>query len=235
MLNIMSLLAGLFGQALIIVLFIFLRPYFPENVLWLDGVMLSICFWASALAFGLRPVDLSDPSHKQVGGLGLKWVSVIWFDILVIAVIAVTLICAYNNEPLAFKWQLLIHCALIFLFILGLLSSSHATAKTDEIYRKERRVMQGKADLRFTLSDLAYIAESTPGIPTETSRRLRRLSDETRYITPSLDQMALSMESRIFATANQLRPALTDYEMNAPRALAMIDTLERDLAERKKY
>lgn len=232
--NIYSLLLGIFGQGIIIAGFLLFRGTCPDNILWLNIVVTSIVFWLLGCSFGMEPISMSDPAHPQAGGLGIKWVSALTYSVCALGFMIGCALYGYGAEGVPFKWQMIIQTALLFFLLAGFLSSAAATRKTAETYRREQATYRGKADLRLTLSDLAYTADSSPEVPAEIRQRLHRLSEEVRFLTPSGSREAAMADTRIFEVANRLRPALFNPELNTADIETLTTRLEVEFHRRKQ-
>lgn len=235
--NVLSILLGVFGQALIIAGFLLFCGKTPTNILWLDITVTSVVFWLLATTFGLRPIDMADRSQRQVGGLGLRWYTTIMYSVLAIGLMAFCGIYALcGNGYIAFKWQLMGQLGLLFLFLLGMLSSMHAAQKTGEVFRQEHRALRGKEEIQYTFSDLSYRADSNPEIPSWVRQALSQLTEEVRYLTPSSNFHAIELDDSIFEIANRLRGALTGpYEMNRQEIEQLLPELQRNFSRRKQF
>lgn len=235
-LNILSLLLGLVGQGMIIAGFLLFRGNAPDNIIWLDIVVSSIVFWLVGTSLGLKPIDMRDPSQKQVGGLGLKWYSTMMYAIFSIGfMIFCGLYAADGNGYVAFKWQIAVQAVLLFLLLMGLLSSGHATKKTEQVYKQERQTLRGKEEIRYAFNDLSYTADSNPNLPARIRAELKELSDETRYLTPSSNPRAQEIDERIYALCNRLKPALNgSYELNRVDIDQLINQLRIEFRQRKQ-
>ncbi len=233
--NITSLILAIIGQALIITGFMLFRGNTPDNILWLNIVVTSIVFWLIAANFTfIQPVRLDDPAGKHAAGLGIRWGAVIWYAILAIGFMAVAGYLNYQTETISFKWQLMVQAILLFVMVGSLIASQSATDKAGQAYATEQQTMRGKMTIRQALSDLARVAEGTPGIPAEITGQIRHLSDETRYITPSQKTEALYADDRILDLASRLRPVLSAYDMNSQMIASLVSALSSELTERKR-
>lgn len=232
--NIYSILLALFGQAIIIAGFLLFRGDCPDNILWLDIVISSVVFWLMGWSFGMEPFSLTDHSSRKAGGLGIKWVSSLTYSICAVGFMIACGIAGHSEDGIPFKWQLIIQAGLIFLLLLGLLSSTVASEKAEEVYLKDCQTRQGKEDIRFALSVVAREAEANRSLPPGLASRIRRISDESRYISPSGSRLATETDSRILSLADRLRGAVYGNGVNPAEINNLVDTLERELSERKR-
>lgn len=140
----------------------------------------------------------------------------------------------YGAEGVPFKWQLIIQVALLFFLLMGFVSSSAATAKTGEIYQKEQNHKQGKADLKATFSNLTYTADSSRELPADVRSRLHRLSEETRFLSPSSSREAEMIDGRLVQLASALRPILFNPGMNTGEIEDLLCQIEVEFHRRKQ-
>lgn len=236
-LNILALTIGILGQAIIIAGYLLMGGSTPGDILWLNIVVTSIVFWLLATSFGLRPINLSDPTQKQAGGLGLRWFTIMLYSILAIGFIVGCGIYTLDGKPhVEFSKQIVVQLVLFFLLLVGFLSSYAATQKTGQVYHREQNIKRGKVELKYALADLSYLADSNPEIPAHVRATMRELADETRYITPSDSLRANELDERIFAIANRLRGNLRGpYELNRQDIEQLLPQLRIDLQQRKQF
>lgn len=232
--NIYSLLLGIFGQGIIIAGFLLFRGSCPDNILWLNITVTSIVFWLLGCSFGLEPISLSDRSQKQAGGLGIRWFSALTYAVCAMGFMIGCAVYGYGAEGVPFKWQLIIQVALLFFLLMGFVSSSAATAKTGEIYQKEQNHKQGKADLKATFSNLTYTADSSRELPADVRSRLHRLSEETRFLSPSSSREAEMIDGRLVQLASALRPILFNPGMNTTEIEDLLCQIEVEFHRRKQ-
>lgn len=224
------------AEILLAVLFFVLIPqdFIETNVRWLDFVVTSIVLGLCVFNMLKPMVNLQEKSAKQVGGLGIRWYSVGWYSLLAILLIAVNIFIAANGDtPMSFAWQAFCQGILLFLLLCGLLMSEFSIKKTAEVYHSEEALKSGKADIKAEVSRLLFSAEDIPGVPSEVRNRIRALSGETRFITPSISSEALNVDKIILEDCRTIIPALTDYEMNKSLINTRLSQLERDIQRRR--
>lgn len=224
------------AEALLAVLFFALIPedIIAGNVRWLDFIVASIVLglWVFNI---LKPmVNLQDNSSRQVGGLGIRWFSVGWYSVLAMLLMVVNIfIVSDGGTAMSFGWQAFCQGILLFLLLCGLLASEFSIKKTADVYKSEDMLKSGKADIKTEVSRLVYAAEDNAGVPSEIKDRIRTISGETRFITPSVSPEALSADRTILEDCRTIVPALSDYEMNKALINARLSQLERDIQRRR--
>ena len=117
----------------------------------------------------------------------------------------VTMLMAANGSPVAFKPQIAAQAIILFGFLLALLSSGHASAKTAQVYNDQQQKMAGKADIRFALQDLLTAAEDNNTVPRDIVTRLRALQNDSRFISPNASPQPPRPTSRCSPTATPFR------------------------------
>lgn len=236
-LNIISILLSLLGEGLIALIFFYVIPdaAFASNVRILDFVVVSIAYWLWVYN-ALKPaVDLNSKSHKQVGGLGIRWAAVTWYTILALLVIAVNVgIFLNGNEPMSFRLQVILQAGLLFLLGAALLSSERSMEKTAQIYEKEQSAKSGKKDVKSAINNLLIEMEDAQGVPDEIKGRVKKIMAETRYIIPSSSSSAREADERMEEDCMSLHALLYDYEMNKREIQLQLGKLERDLERRRQ-
>lgn len=227
---------AIFGQALIALCFFYffnLLQLLGTATCVLDFVVVSLIFWLWATTFVVHPIALDDPSGKQAAGLGLKWGSITLYSIFAGAVVVFGIVSASMNEPFAFKYQLLTQAILIFILLVMFFLSAYTTSFAGKVYSDQQQQMQGHADIRTAIAELAE-ASMLHDVPAELRERLSTLKGETRFIAPSSSAEARALDKTIEKEASEIRYALSDYKLNAENIDRLLTDLERHLTQRKQ-
>ena len=131
--KILSFIALLGGEAIIIAAFLLFRGSLATDILVLNIVVSSVIYGLLFLDILVPWVDLNDKSGKKVGSLGLRWFFTWLYAITAIAVMLI--------GNLAYEWtfalQFIIHCGLFFLLLLGFIAVIHSGNKVQEVYQQE--------------------------------------------------------------------------------------------------
>lgn len=229
---------GLLGEGLIaLIIFVLLWPYFIgyESVLWLDFAVASITFCVWVLNSTFSPLNLKDPSQKGVGALGVKWYATTLYTVLAIGFMLLGLIPDdYNQGPLIpFPWQIVLQAVFLFIFIVLIFFSGKSSKRTEEVYYEEKEKKAGKQNIKASIQNLLYSMEDA-GMPADLTAQVRKLSGETRFISPSISPEATMLDDRINASCQQIIYDLHDVTINRDRIIKNIDQLERDVMRRKQ-
>jgi len=181
----------------------------------------------------VAPVRADDPAQRAIGGLGIKWYSIIIYSVLAGGFALVTMLMAANGSPVAFKPQIAAQAIILFGFLLALLSSGHASAKTAQVYNDQQHKMAGKADIRFALQDLLTAAEDNNNVPRDIVTRIQALQRDSRFISPNASPAAAAADQQVLADCDALSAALADYSLNRQYATQLTSQLERDFRRRR--
>ena len=221
---------GVIGQALILIIFLFaLKTGFfgSESIKWLDFAVISIIYWMWMINILVKPVRFSDPAQKAIGGLGIRWSSCFLYSIFAAGVIILGI-----GSRISFTWQIILQSIILFFFLMMLLQSSIASAKVGRVYEKEQQKKAGKFSIKASLNEILYKAEDS-GAASEIIAKLKDLSAETRFLSPSVNPEALRLDSAIEKSCKDVLFALSDPEMNRAQINQSIDQIGRDLKRRK--
>lgn len=234
----MAFLLAIAGEAIIALIFFSLIPVqvLPTDLRVLDFIVTTIAYF---LIIGniLTPIiNKNDPSHKEVGGLGVRWAAVTVYLISAMLVVVGNLIYSWTTfEPaLSFGFQAVIQGILLIILLWWLLGSKESIEQTKEVYERERKLKEAKADVKRALTDTLNSVEDTPGIPDDVRERLRRLSGEIRYLSPSTSPEASAADRKIITDCDAIAASFSDYKMNEEAIGRRLDQLERDIERRRK-
>ena len=139
--QILSWLLLLFGEAIIVAAFLLFRGGAADNVFVMNIIVTSIVYLLIFFGFRIPWDDTRDKSGRRIGALGISWFATGWYAIFAVA----AMVCG-KVFLLAFTIQLIIHCSLLFLLLLGLLLSRHAADKVREVHRQQKENPDGVGD-----------------------------------------------------------------------------------------
>lgn len=235
--RIMSLLLGIVGEILIAALFFWVIPdALPTNILVLDFVVVSLVYWLWIYNILKPAVNFKEPSHKQVGGLGVRWISLSLYTFLAVGFVVYTLWAGITGEiPLwDFPVLVIIQAGLLFFLCGGLITSEHIMQKTKDIYEEQKVLKTGKHDVKKMVQQLLFVSEDTSGIPHDIKERLKKIAGETRYLSPSVSEHCIALDADIIKNCDTIIAALADYDLNKKTVTDQIDSLERNLERRRR-
>ena len=237
--NIGRLVLALIGEGLIFILFLLIFPYgfFGDGsspaVMWLDLTVCSIVYWLWILNAGVAPVSKSDASQTGIGGLGIRLYGSVVYSVIALGFMFVAVLCAVNGTYIAFKWQIMVQAIIFFCLLMWLYSSTMATKKTGQVYRNEQQAKSGKRDIKYAIANTLAMAEDHGASP-DIQQRLRKLSADTRFISPSSSMDTEYADTHIISECSRLSSALMNPELNKQEIERSTSQLERYFERRKK-
>lgn len=237
-LKIFSILLTLLCIAFAAVIMFYLIPegVLANNVRWLDFIIIDVNIVLCAYNITAPPINLNDDSHKQVGGLGIRWLTLFLYAFGAIGFMIINIAVCFDNpgNALSFSWQMCVQVFLLILLSAGILSSAFSSKKVEEIYFKETQLKHGKKSVRAATNSLLMDAQNQPGVPRDIVERLKKISENTRFISPSNSAEALNMDARIEDTCARISAALYDYEINKTTISQLVEHLENVTYHRQK-
>ncbi|MBQ8968591.1 MAG: hypothetical protein IJ064_02495 [Bacteroidaceae bacterium] len=131
--NLLSVLALLIGESVIIGAFLlFGGLVLPTRVLVLDIIVSSVVYLLFVVDLLIPWISLSDPAHRQVGSLGLRWTVNCLYALLALCTIGVGIYCEWG-----FTLQLLIQVALLGVLAFGYLGVLSVQDKVADIQQRD--------------------------------------------------------------------------------------------------
>lgn len=223
-----NVLAILLGYGLIIASFIIFGESLDTNIKILD-IVVSCFIFTQFTQFSLFPmINFSDSAHKEVGMMGMHWVTLIFTSIL-----AISLMIAGIIWKLSFTLQLIGQLCILFLLLIGRYTTLHTGEKIREIHQKEQVSLFGKKQLKEAMNDFIDKLPCIQDIDMAAKRRLISVHEEIRFITPSANAEALKYDDQFIQTLHEIEVLARDCKLNQNKISEKIDQLERILSRRK--
>jgi hypothetical protein len=227
--KILSFIALLGGEAIIIAAFILFRGSLSTDILVLNIVVSSIIYGLFFFDILVPWIDLNDKPGKKTGSLGVRWLFT-WLY----AIVAITVMLAGNW---AFEWsfalQIIIHCVLVFLLLLGLVAAFHSGDKVNEVYQQETVNRSGILEMKTAMHNLKDKMNDLPDLPASFTNRINALEESLRFISPANSQEAYDLERSFANTINDIAFAITNYSMNEEAIEGNLKKIERIYQNRK--
>ncbi|MFZ4546367.1 MAG: hypothetical protein ACOYN4_02975 [Bacteroidales bacterium] len=225
-----TMLLLLFGEALIIVSFLYFGQNLDTNVLALDIVISSVLYALFFPDIIVPMVDFNDKSQKTIGSLGLRWFVTSLYMIFSLGAIAIFLFV----KPIGFYSQLILHSILLFLFILGIYMSTASSQRVHAVYSEEKLTRDHLGEMTKVTKDVMLKLEQMKDIPTEITSRLTILHENLRFISPCHTNDAYALESSFQDQMNVVMDSLFDIPINHDKIIENIQSCERTYKERKQ-
>jgi len=227
--KILSFIALLGGEAIIIAAFLLFRGSLATDILVLNIVVSSVIYGLLFLDILVPWVDLNDKSGKKVGSLGLRWFFTWLYAITAIAVMLI--------GNLAYEWtfalQFIIHCGLFFLLLLGFIAVIHSGNKVQEVYQQETFNRNGINEMKTAMRDLKDKMNGLPNLPEYFIRKINTLEDSLRFISQTENAEAHGLEQQFIRVINDIAFAISNYSMNEEAIGSNLKKAERIYQSRK--
>lgn len=228
--KILSLVALLLGEVLIIVAFILFRGNMPDNILVLNIVVTNIIYGLFFLDILVPWIDLDDKSQRKVGSLGIRWLAAGLYNTMAIGV----MILANVAYEWTFSLQIIIHGVLFFMLLLGFVAAFHASDKVNEIYEQESAHRDGINGMKSAMQSLKDRMSGIPGLPEYFINRINTLEENIRFVSPANNQEARELESTFIKITSDIAFAVSNFSMNEEAIINNIKKLEIILQNRRQ-
>ena len=217
------------GYGLIIGGFIIIGESLEIRIRTLDIIVICIYFTLFSKLMIFSRVNLNDSVHKEIGMLGIHLASLIMCSMLALGFMVYGIL-----YMLAFKYQLLGQLAIFMVLIMGHVAALQSGEKIQHIHDKEQINVSGKNTLSREIDGLSEDVSSIKDIDISTKLRLRSIQEDIRYIVPSTNNDAKSLDNQLIQLTINLRSVLRNYSNNDV-IIEGIERIETVLSKRKKY
>lgn len=227
--TILSRLAFLFGEAIIIASFFLWKGDIQNNIFVLNLIVSSIIYSLLFVDVLVPWIKLNDKSQRQVGSIGLRWI-ITWS--YAIAAICVMLICNLAITT-SFELQLIIHCCLTFFLILGFVGVLYSSSKVVEIYEQESTDRYGITEMKQVMISLKNTMTDNPPLPNSYIERINTLEENIRFISPSNNPEAPILEKQFIDTIKEITIAIPNHSINQEKIAFNLKKAEHIYQNRK--
>lgn len=227
--KILSWIALLGGEAILIAAFILFRGTLSQDILILNIIVSSVIYSLFFMDVLLPWVDLKDKAQKKVGSLGIRW---FFTSIYIIGAVAV-MIMGNVVANWALSVQIIAHAILLFILILGLIIAFSSSDKVNEVYEQEKQNRSGVTELKTAIRSLKDIMNDIQNLPDSFKVRINSLEDNLRYLSPTNNTEACDLERTLISTINDIAFAVSNYTLNEQAIEANLKKAERAYQNRK--
>lgn len=227
--KLLSLLALIGGEAIIITSFILWRGLLSNELVTMNIVVSSVIYLLFFVDILFPWVDLKDKSHKAIGSIGVRWFCVWIYSVVAIAV----MVCCNVIVQCSFASQLIIHSILFVLLILGLVAVLHAKDKVGEVATAQAKLFRGTDEMKRAVVQISERAELTGNLPQEVVSLIKALADDVRFISPSNNPEAAATEQEFIAIINNVSVSLAQYELDKDGVYAKLKEAQIICKKRK--
>lgn len=229
--KIFSLLLVLFGEALIIFCFLHFGKNVKSEILTLNIIVSTVIYCLVFVDVIFPWVNLKDKSQKQIGSIGVRW-----FFTFLYLILAIGFMLFFNTaEPIHFTDQIILHCILFFLLLLGLFMAFSSSEKVREVYIEEKQNRDRIDEMRKVTKELQLKLDAMNNIPPEIIISINELQENLRYLSPSNNSDAILLEEKFVEEVRVLSDCFSDDLLNMEIVIYNIKNCERTLDERKQF
>jgi len=228
-----TILLLLFGEALIIIGFLYFAKNLELKILILNIAVTSIIYFVYFVYFSdkiIPIVDLKEKSHSSVGSLGIKWIFVTIYAILAIG----AMLILNTINPLGFSGQIIVQGIILFILLLGIYFSVYASNKVHEVYNEEQQNRDRIEDMKKATNDVRLRMDQIVGMQSEVITRVKSLFDNMRFISPSNNNDAIDLETNYLNEIKAVYDCLFEIPINYEKIIERITKCEQIYYERKK-
>lgn len=228
--KIFSLLLLLFGEALIIVCFLYFWRNLSSDLLILNIIVSSIIYFLWFVEKFVPMIDLKDKAQKDVASLGLKWVVTLLYAIFAISAMAIFNII----KPIDLTSQIIVQTILFFFLLVGLYYVYYVSQKALDIFIGETANRCQIDEMKKATKEVQFKLDQMAEIPAEIISKLNELQENLRYISPSDNHGAIELEGHFITQMKAVNNCLFDSPLNFDRIIENIKNCERTYKERKQ-
>lgn len=204
-----SWLIVLLGAGLIIGGFLIWGDNLEPKVKYLDIVVSLVLFSQYAMMGFFPMIDTSKEEQKEVGMMGVHYWSLFACTFLSIGV----MVYGIHND-VQFKYQLILQLLVLMLLLLGRVSTLSAGKQVEKTYHHEKQLMHNKKTLTSVVQDLLDTINLNGNVPQEITKRVQDMAERIRYIAPSNNARAMSLDVKIENELLNIGGLLQDLEAN---------------------
>ncbi len=228
--KIFSIFLILLGEALIIVSFLYFGRNLTTNILVLNIIVSSIIYLLWFVEKFIPMINLKDKTQKGVGSLGLKWVFTFLYAVSAIGVMVV-----FNTiRPIDVNAQIIFHGILFFLLLVGLYFVFYSSQKAGEVFGEEAGNRSRLDEIKTSTKEVKLKLDQMENIPSDITVRMTALFENLRFISPSNNREAITLEASFLRDIKVLQDCLSEIPNNFDKIIENIKNCEATFKERKQ-
>ncbi len=218
--KILSYLLFAIGLGIIITSFYYFAPTDSKReVLILNMVITSFIYFLFFIDVLIPMVNFKDKSQAKIGSLGIRWLVTILYTLFAVGLM---LFFTFGWEAKS-GTQIILHSILAFLTLLGLFSAMVLSSKVENVFHEEQKSLSLLFEIKNIAEKLIDNTQFNSEITPEIKGKLIEFSENIRYISPSNNVEAFSLEKSIKEELNKLENALQLNSGNSDIILASIN------------
>ncbi|MDY0342658.1 MAG: hypothetical protein RBR28_03740 [Lentimicrobium sp.] len=227
--NVISFMLILFGEALIILSFLYFGKKLHTEILTLNIVVSSIIYGVMFIDLIIPWINLKDKYQKSIGSIGVRWVFTFFYTLL-----AIGLMFAFNTIwSIDFISQLLLHGGLVFLLVFGFYMVISSSNKVKDVHIKEKQVTGSLDDMRNATKELQLKLDTMKDIPVEITSKIINLQGNLRFLSPCNTNEATGLEKKFVEGIKILKDSIAGSPLDMDEVNNNIRNCERIYNDRK--
>lgn len=210
------------GIAIIVASFFLFGDKDTANIFYMNMGVTLLSFIIVHYNATSRWIDKGKNNDKSVGSLGLKLhVSMIY------CIVAMAFVIIAKIVPLfSFSVQLIIHCVLLFAFLVGVMSAVAAGKQSESVAVEFEKKKEGKINLKKEFTSLNAKLCTMNNIDADVLEAINKLAEDVRFLAPSSNEEAVTLEKELIDEIQSIGFALSNYEMNKEEIKRRLKTAE---------
>lgn len=198
-----SVIIWLVGLALIALLCFLVSDYFlDQRLLYLDGGVL-ICIYTLFLYVYSGLFTNAEEFARDMPAIGIR-IPAFWLY----SALAVIGIIAGFVYAVPFTWQTFYQLCFLFIMLVGLLTSAFSTERLHHIADTSQQRQQPKEQLVNMAQQLRVTASTNKNVDDKTRKSIDRIAERVTFISPSNSPLALSLETSLSQSLNNIHELL---------------------------
>jgi len=228
--KIISVLLALFGEAFLIVGFLYFGQDVQSAILTLNIIVSSIIYGLWFIYLIVPWLNLRDESQRAVGSIGLRWFVTFFYALFAIG----TMIVFNTVKPINFTGQLIIHGILFFLLLSGMYTALSSSEQVEGVYVEEKRNRSGIDNMRKSTNEVQLRIDAMKDIPTDIVAKITVLQEQLRFLAPCNNDNAFELEKKFVGEIKALNDCFLETPQNFEKINENVRNCERTYMERKK-
>lgn len=221
----------LIGELILVYSIFHFRSSLDEKNLYLIIGVSSIVYFLLFSDLLFAWVNLKDQSQKQIGSIGIKW-----FFIFAYVVSSIGLLFIFNASkayPKPFDIQVIVQAVLLFLLLIGLYFSLSAAEIVKNVYTEQLQNKSLLVELKKTSKNIQNQIRKKEGIPHNLISKLSELDDNLRFISPSDNTEAHTLEQSLIEEMGKINNEIKQLSPSIENVASSIEDCEVIYQERK--
>jgi len=228
--RIISVLLFIFGEALIIICFLYFGRNFTQNILTLNIIVTSVIYLLYFSDIILPVSNFKDRSQRTIASIGIMWFFNHLYTILAIA----GMIIFNTVYPINVSTQVIIHGILLFTLFLGFYFALSASQKVYDVFTAEEQNRSRLEEMKKITGDIQIRLDQLNDVPSAITDRISLLYENLRFISPNNKNEAVELELNFTKEIRLVQDGLFEMPVNYERITTNIQNCESIYKERKQ-